>query len=60
MMGRHVERTALFYGFRLAERVSEGSLLRRADDILNLGFVCEHMAAHYSAIRGAIGLSPLE
>lgn len=50
MMGRQVEQAALFYEFRLEERVPDGHLLRRVDAILDLGFVREHMAAHYSVI----------
>ena len=50
MMGRQVEQAVLFYEFRLEERVPEGHLLRRVDAILDLGFVREHMAPHYSTI----------
>lgn len=50
MMGQQVERAALFYEFRLEERVPEGHLLRRVDAILGLSFVREHMAPHYSTI----------
>lgn len=49
-MGRQVEQAALFYEFRLEERVPDGHLLRRVDAILDLGFVREHMALHYSVI----------
>ena len=50
MMGRRVEQAALFYEFRLEERVPEGHLLRRVDGILDLSFVREHMAGHYSTL----------
>ena len=50
MMGQQVERAALCYEFRLDERVPEHHLLRRADAILNLSLVREHMAPHYSTI----------
>ncbi|TNC47724.1 transposase [Rubellimicrobium rubrum] len=50
MMGQQVEQAALFYEFRLEERVPEGHLLRRVDAILDLSFVREHMAPHYSTI----------
>lgn len=50
MMGRQVEQGALFYEFRLEERVPEGHLLRLVDAVLDLGFVREHMARHYSTM----------
>lgn len=50
MMGQQVEHAALFYEFRLEERVPEGHLLRRVDAILDLSFVREHMAPHYSPL----------
>ena len=50
MMGRQFEQEALFYKFRLDERVPNDHLLRRVDAVLDLSFVREAMAAHYSAI----------
>lgn len=50
MMGRQVEQAALFYEFRLEERVPADHLLRRVDAVLDLGFVREHMAQHYSSL----------
>jgi transposase len=50
MMGQQVEQAALFCEFRLEERVPEGHLLRRVDAILDLSFVREHMAPHYSTM----------
>lgn len=48
MMGRQVEQAALFYEFRLEDRVPTGRLLRRIDAVLDLSWVREHMAGHYS------------
>lgn len=50
MMGRQVEQAALFYTFCLEERVPSDHLLRRVDAILDLGWVREHMAGHYSTL----------
>ena len=50
MMGRQVEQASLFYEFRLEERVPCDHLLRRVDAIVDLSFVHEVMAGHYSAI----------
>lgn len=50
MMGRQVEQAALFYEFQLEDRVRPDHLLRRVDAILDLSFVRELMARHYSAI----------
>lgn len=50
MMGRQVEQGLLFYEFRLEDRVPTDHLLRRVDAILDLSFVHEVMAEHYSAI----------
>ena len=50
MMGRQVEQGSLFYEFRLEDRVPPDHLLRRVDAILDLGFVREVMAEHYSTI----------
>lgn len=50
MMGRQVEQGLLLYEFNLEDRVPPGHLLRRVDAILDLGFVHEVMAGHYSAI----------
>ena len=50
MMGRQVEQAALFYTFRLEERVPSDHLLRRVEAILDLGWVREHMAGHYSTL----------
>jgi hypothetical protein len=50
MMGRRVERAALFHGIRLEDRVPGGHLLRRVDAVLDLGWVREHMAGHYSPL----------
>ena len=49
MMGRQVEQAALFYEFRLEERVPGDHLLRRVDAMLDLSWVRGHMAEHYSA-----------
>lgn len=49
MMGRQVEQGALFYEFRLEERVPADHLLRRVDAVLDLSWVRERMARHYSA-----------
>jgi transposase len=49
MMGRQVEQAALFYEFRLDERVPADHLLRRVDAVLDLSWVRERMAGHYSA-----------
>jgi transposase len=48
MMGRQVEQAALFYGFRLEDRISADHWMRRVDAVLDLGWVREHMAGHYS------------
>ena len=50
MMGRQIEQQALFYEFKLEERVPSDHLLRRVDAILDLSFVHDAMAKHYSAI----------
>lgn len=50
MMGRLTEQEALFYEFRLEDRVPADHLLRRVDAILDLGFVREHLATHYSRL----------
>lgn len=50
MMGRQVEQGSLLYEFNLEDRVPTDHLLRRVDAILDLGFVHEVMAEHYSAI----------
>ena len=50
MMGRQVEQGSLFYEFRLEDRVPPDHLLRRVDRVLDLSFVHEVMAEHYSAI----------
>ena len=50
MIGRQIEQEALFYEIRLEERVPSDHLLRRLDAILDLSFVHEAMAKHYSAI----------
>ena len=50
MMGRQVDQGSLFYEFSLDDRVPADHLLRRIDDLLDLGFVREVMAEHYSAI----------
>jgi transposase len=50
MMGRQVEQAALFYEFRLKDRVPTGHLLRRVDAVLDLNWVREHMASHYSTL----------
>ena len=48
MMGRQVDQEALFYEVRLEDRVPKDHLLRRVDAFLDLGFVHEMMAPHYS------------
>ena len=50
MMGRQVEQGSLFYEFRLEDRVPADHLLRKIDALLDLGFVHDVMAEHYSAI----------
>lgn len=49
MMGLQTEQGALFYTFRLEDRVPVNHLMRRVDAILDLGFVRGAMAEHYSA-----------
>ena len=49
MIGRQVEQAALFYEFRLEERVPADHLLRRVDAAIDLSWVRGHMAEHYSA-----------
>lgn len=49
MMGRQVEQGALFYEVRLEDRVPAGHLLRRVDAVLDLSWVREVMAPHYSS-----------
>ena len=49
-MGRQVEQAALFYEFRLEERVAADHLLRRIDAAIDLSWVRGHMAEHYSAM----------
>ena len=48
-MGRQVGQAALFYEFRLEERVPTDHLLRRVDAVLDLSWVRGHMAGHYSS-----------
>ena len=50
MMGRQVEQAALFYEFRLEERVPADHLLRQVDAAIDLSWVSGHMAEHYSAM----------
>ena len=49
MMGWQVEQGALFYEFRLEERVPVDHLRRRVDAVLDLSWVRGHMAGRYSA-----------
>ena len=49
MMGRQVEQAALFYEFRLEERVLADPLLRRVEAALDLSWVRGHMAGPYGA-----------
>ena len=50
MMGRQVEQGLLFYEFRLEDRVPADHLLRKINALLDLGFVRNVMAKHYSMI----------
>lgn len=48
MMGVQAEPAALFYNFRLEDHVPIDHLLRRVDELLDLGFVRSSLAAQYS------------
>ena len=48
-MGRQVEQGMLFYDFSLGDRVPADHLLRKVDELLDLAFVREVMAEHYSS-----------